>query len=165
MIRFLDKEKELHLLEQLFDLLYENMRTIAPSDLPYEEEKQQWLSQVGPAMAKAPRQIVLIYDKERLAGYLQYYIRNNLFMVEEIQLRQDCRSTSLFAALWKFMIRIIPEDIHFIEAYADPRNQASRRMMEKLGMKIVEESSDAHFLHFRSSLNQNLLLSCFRTGK
>ena len=122
MIRFLDKETELPLLEQLFDLLYENMRTIVPSALPYEEEKQQWLSQVGPAMEKAPRQIVLVYDGEKLVGYLQYYINNGLFMVEEIQLRQDCRCTSLFFTLWKFISRVIPEDVHTIESYADPRN-------------------------------------------
>ena len=154
MIRFLDKEKELHLLEQLFDLLYENMRPIAPSDLPYEEEKHQWLSQVGPAMAKAPRQIVLVYDGEELVGYLQYYINRGLFMVEEIQLRKDCRSTSHFASLWKFMARVIPEDTHTMEAYADPRNLASHHLMEKLGMTVVEEDSEGHFLHFRGPLHK-----------
>ena len=154
MIRFLDKEQELHLLEQLFDLLYENMRPIAPSDPPYEEEKQQWMAQVRPAMAKAPRQIVLIYDGEELAGYLQYYINRGLFMVEEIQLRKDCRSTSHFSSLWKFMSRIIPEDTRTMEAYADPRNLASRHLMEKLCMTVVEEDSDGHFLHFRGPLQK-----------
>ena len=154
MIRFLDKETELPLLEQLFDLLYENMRTIAPTGLHYEEEKQQWLSQVGPAMAKAPRQIVLVYEGEKLAGYLQYYINNGLFMVEEIQLRQDCRCTSLFASLWKFMSHVIPEGVRTTEAYADSRNLSSHQLMEKLGMTIVDEDSDAQFLHFRGSLDQ-----------
>ena len=154
MIRFLDKEKELHLLEQLFDLLYENVHPIAPSGLTYEAEKQQWLSRVGPAMAKAPRQIVLVYDGEKLVGYLQYYIREDQFMVEEIQLRPDCHSTSLFFSLWKFMSRCLPEDVRIMEAYADPRNHASRHLMEKLSMTVVEESSNAHFLHFRGSLDQ-----------
>ena len=156
MIRFLDKHSEMHLMEPLFDLLYENMRSIAPSGLGYEEEKQQWLSEVVPAMAKAPRQIVLMYDGDSLAGYLQYYIRNELFMVEEIQIRKDCRSTSLFAALWKFMLRVIPEDTHIIEAYADPRNLSSRRLMEKLGMQPVEDSSCGNLLHFRGLLNTKL---------
>ena len=154
MIRFLDKNSEMHLMEPLFDLLYENMRFIAPSGLSYEEEKQQWLSEVVPAMAKAPRQIVLMYDGDILAGYLQYYIRNELFMVEEIQIRKDCRSTSLFAALWKFMLRVIPKDTHTIEAYADPRNQASRQLMEKLGMEPVTDAACTPLLHFRGSMNK-----------
>ena len=153
MIRFLDKDTEMPLLGQLFDLLYENMRTIAPSPLPYEAEKQQWLSEVGPAMAKAPRQIVLVFDRDALAGYLQYYINNGLFMVEEVQLRQDCRGSSLFAALWKFMSRIIPEDVRTIEAYADPRNLHSCHLMKKLGMVSVEDGSCGHLLHFRGPLN------------
>lgn len=152
MIRFLDKDTELHLLEPLFDLLYENMQSVAPSGLCYEEEKRQWLSEVVPAMSKAPRQIVLLYDRKELAGYLQYYIHNGIFMVEEIQLRQDCRSTSLFPALWKFMSHIIPEDTHTIEAYADPRNHLSRNLMKKLGMEQVEDPSCPHLLHFRGSL-------------
>ena len=154
MIRFLNKETELNLLEQLFDLLYENMAEIAPSGLSYEAEKHQFLSNVRPAMEKAPRQIVLMYDGDALAGYLQYYINNGLFMVEEIQLRKDCRSTSLFASLWKFMSRIIPEDTRFIEAYADPRNHVSRHLMEKLGMEPVKDSPYPHLLHFRGSLHK-----------
>lgn len=153
-IRFLDKETEMHLMEQLFDLLYENMLPIAPSGLSYEEEKEQWLSEVVPAMAKAPRQIVLLFDGDVLAGYLQYYINNGLFMVEEIQLRKDCRSTSLFASLWKLMSRIIPEDTRFIEAYADPRNHLSRHLMEKLGMEPVKDGPYPHLLHFRGSLDR-----------
>lgn len=154
MIRFLNKETELHLLEQLFDLLYENMAEIASSGLSYEAEKQQFLSNVRPAMEKAPRQIVLMYDGDALAGYLQYYINNGIFMVEEIQIRKGFRSTSLFAQLWKFMAGVIPVDTQYIEAYADKRNLPSRRLMEKLGMEPVKDCSYSYLLHFRGTLNE-----------
>lgn len=154
MIRFLDKETEMHLLEQLFALLYENMHLITPSGLSYDAEKQLWLSEVVPAMAKPPRQIVLLFDEGKLAGYLQYYINNGLFMVEEIQLRRDCRISTLFVSLWKFMSRVIPEDTRIIEAYADPRNHLSRKLMQKLGMEPVEDCSCTHLLHFRGSLEK-----------
>ena len=75
-------------------------------------------------------------------------------MVEELQLRPNCRSTSHFVALWKFMARIIPEDTHIIEAYADPLNLASRHLKKKFGMTVVEGDSDGHFLHFRGSLHR-----------
>ena len=154
MIRFLNKETELNLLEQLFDLLYENMAEIAPSGLSFEAEKHQFLSNVRPAMEKAPRQIVLMYDGDALAGYLQYYINNGIFMVEEIQIRKGFRSTSLFAQLWKFMAEMIPVDTQYIEAYADKRNLPSRRLMEKLGMEPVKDGSYSHLLHFRGTLNK-----------
>lgn len=154
MIRFLDKEKEMHLLEQLFDLLHENMNTIAPSGLPYDEEKRQWLSQVAPALAKTHRQILLVFDDSGLAGYLQYYINRGLLMVEEIQLRKDCRVSSCIVSLWKFLSRIIPEDTHTIEAYADPRNLPSRKLMEKLGMEAVDDPSCGQWLHYRGRMDK-----------
>lgn len=153
MIRFLNKETELNLLEQLFDLLYENMAEIAPSGLSYEAEKHQFLSNVRPAMEKAPRQIVLMYDRDALAGYLQYYINNGIFMVEEIQIRKGFRSTSLFAQLWKFMAGVIPVDTQYIEAYADMRNLPSRRLIAKLGMNAVGETPDGTCLHFRGPMH------------
>ena len=66
MIRFLDKEREMALLPKLFDLLYENMKEIAPSELDYESEKAHWLSCVTPALSKDPRKIVLIFDGTEL---------------------------------------------------------------------------------------------------
>lgn len=153
MIRFLNKETELDLLEPLFDLLYENMAEIAPSGLSYEAEKQQFLSSVRPAMERAPRQIVLMYDGNTLAGYLQYYVNNGIFMVEEIQIRRGFRSTVLFAQLWKFMVGVIPADTQYIEAYADKRNLPSRRLIAKLGMNAVGDPPDGTCLHFRGSMH------------
>ena len=154
MIRILNKETELHLLDLLFDLLYENMLPIAPSGLSYEAEKQQFLSCVRPALEKAPRQIVLLYEGEALAGYLQYYVNNGIFMVEEIQIRKGFRSTVLFAQLWKFMVGVIPGDTQYIEAYADKRNLPSQRLIAKLGMQAIGETPDGACLHFRGSLNK-----------
>lgn len=152
MIRFLDKEREMDLLEQLFDMLRENMDAIAPSGLSFEEEKRLWLSCVRPAMEKAPRQIVLMFEKEKLAGYLQYYVNGGVFMVEEIQIRKDCRASLVFVALWKFMARVIPEDTEVIEAYADRRNLLSQRLIYRLGMEAIGENEDGSCIHFRGSM-------------
>ena len=149
MIRFLDKEREMGLLPMLFDLLHENMKDIAPSGLDYEEEKKRWLSCVQPALGKDPRRIVLIFDGAKLAGFLQYYVNSDVFMVEEIQIRRDCRGSSLIASLWKFMGRVIPQDIKFIEAFADQRNRASQKLMRKLGMELVDQTPDGQFVHYR----------------
>ena len=100
MVRFLNKETEMGMLEELFDLLRENMEGISPSGLPYEEEKRQWLSNVRPAMEKAPRKIVLMLAGPEPVGYLQYYVNGGVFMVEELQIRRGFRATSVFAALW-----------------------------------------------------------------
>ena len=152
MIRFLDKEREMELLPQLFDLLYENMKDIAPSGMDYESEKTLWLSRVEPALGKEPRRIVLIFDGAELAGFLQYYVNSGIFMVEEVQIRRDCRTSSMIAALWKFMSRVIPKETEFIEAYADQRNLKSRKLMQKLGMEPVGQTPDAQYVHYRGKI-------------
>jgi len=75
-------------------------------------------------------------------------------MVEEIQLRSDCRVSSCFVSLWKFMSRILPEDTHTIEAYADPKNLLSQKLMKKLGMEVIEDPTCGTLLHYRGCLNK-----------
>ena len=105
MIRFafLDKNEKEQWLPQLFDLLYDNMQAIAPTPLTKEEEYAEWYSNVSPALEKAPRQIILCLDNSRLAGYLQYYTRGELLMVEELQLQKEYRCTLLFRGLCRYL--------------------------------------------------------------
>ena len=66
---FLDKRRKETWLPRLFDMLYSNMKDIAPSGAPYEQEREAFLGAVGPALDREPRQIILMYGGEALAGY------------------------------------------------------------------------------------------------
>ena len=57
----LNKKEKDQWLPRLFDLLYENMHRIAPSGLNRDQEREQWLSQVSPALDKEPRQVLLCF--------------------------------------------------------------------------------------------------------
>ena len=153
MLRFayLNKQEKEYWLPQMFDLLYDNMRLIAPGDLPYEAEKRQWLSNVSPALEKAPRQVMLIFSEEELVGFVQFYTRENLLMVEEVQLRKDYHRSFLFYRLCRQLGNDLPDAITVVEAYAEKRNVHSRKLMQKLGMKIIGE--DGSFLHLQGQAN------------
>lgn len=138
----------------LFDLLYDNMKVIAPSGLPYEEEKNNWLATVSPAIDKAPRQVIMCFDNDTLAGFMQYYIRNDLLMIEEAQLAGAYQRTTAFYRMCKHLSGILPNNIAHIEAYADKRNLNSISIMKKLGMEIVEDDESSPFLHLRGYVNQ-----------
>lgn len=151
MFQYLNKDEKDLWLPRLFDLLYENMRGIAPSNLSYEQEKAQWLSAVSPALEKEPRQIILCFAQGELAGYVQYYIKDKLLMVEEIQIKQRLQRTFFFYKLCKFMLSVFPKDLQSIEAYADKRNRYSISLMSKLGMYPCETENGSPFIHFRGS--------------
>lgn len=146
---YLNKGEKDIWLPRLFELLYENMHSIAPSGLSYEQEKAQWLAVVSPAMEKAPRQIIMCFVDGELAGYMQYYIRQQMLMVEEIQLKKKYHRTLLFYKLCKYLMTVLPDHLQTIEAYADRRNGASIRLMEKLGMRSCEQESESPFVHMR----------------
>ncbi len=148
--KFLDKQKVSDTLPVLFDVLYENMDKIVPFDKAYEDAKAEWLGQVTPAMKKDRRQIVLMYDGDALAGYAQYYTNETTLMIEEIQLKPKYQRTMLLYEFCKFMEAIVPSEITYIEAYADKRNTNSQKLMEALGMKIIDD--EGNYNHFRGLL-------------
>ncbi len=149
MFIYLNKGEKDQWLPKLFDLLYENMQTIAPSGLSYEEEKALWLQEVSSALEKEPRQIILCFMGKELAGHLQYYIRDGLLMVEELQLKKKYQRSLLFYGLCKYLLKDLPQNLKTVEAYADKRNLASVRLMEKLGMKACEDETPSPFVHLR----------------
>ena len=148
---FLDKGEKDKWLPQLFELYYENMSVIAPSGIPYEEEKKEWFANVSPALDKAPRQVIMCFDEGTLAGYIQYYTREKLLMIEEIQLKTQYQKTMLFYRFCRYLMQQLPEEIEWIEAYAEKRNLNSQKIMLKLGMETVEEACASPFVHLRGS--------------
>lgn len=145
------KEKDIFL-PKLFDLLYDNMHDIAPTNLSYEQEKEQWLSNVFPAIDKPARQIIMCYADGELIGYIQYYIRGKLLMIEELQLKKKYHCSLTFYRFCKHFIGTLSTDIEHVEAFADKRNINSQKLIEKLGIKLIDSNSD--FVHFRANTNE-----------
>ncbi len=143
----LDKNQKAHWLPKLFDLFYENMQEIAPSSLTYEQEKQQWISEVSPALEKAPRQIILCLVDDTLAGYVQYYTNQKLLMIEEIQIKKAYQCTTLFYGACKYLAKVLPAELETVEAFAVKQNLHSQKLMQRLGMVQISEHHD--FVHLR----------------
>ena len=144
---YLNKQEKEYWLPQLFDLLYDNMKTIAPSGKSYEAEKAEWLANVSPALEKAPRQVLLCFADGELEGFVQFYTRVELLMVEEVQLRKNYHHSFLFYRICKFLQNSLPMEITLVEAYAEKRNLYSQKLMQKLGMGVIGE--DGPFVHLR----------------
>ena len=150
---FLDKAKKEEWLSKLFDLLYENMCDIAPSGMTYEKEKENWLAEVSPALERKPRQILMCLRGDDLIGYLQYYTRDNLLVIEEMQLKKEYQRTTLFKNFGRHLLRCLPKSITVVEAYADKRNAYSQKLMRKLNMDNIA-AEDMPFLHFRGAAEE-----------
>lgn len=136
-------------LPKLFEILHSNMSRIAPTGNSYEEDFSMWISCIKPALEKEPRQILLLRDKEQLAGYFQYYVNNGIFMMEDIQFRDPYKGTGIFAELYRYLVKVIPEDTIFVEAYANKKNEKSIAVLTHLGLEIIGENKNGISFHFR----------------
>ena len=136
-------------LPELFDILHANMSRIAPTGNSRENDFSSWISCIKPALEKDPRQILLLLDSDRLAGYFQYYVNNGVFMMEEIQFRDEYKGTGLFTELYRYLVKALPADTMFAEAYAHKNNEKSIAVLTRLGLEIVGDNKSGTCFHFR----------------
>ena len=147
----MDKSEKEKWLPVLFDLFYENMSAIAPSGLPREEERACWLAEVSPALDKDPRQILLCRDGEHLLGYIQYYTREGLLMIEEFQIVKPYQKSLLFPRMCKSLLRNLPAGIETVEAYAHIPNLYSQSIMAKFGFRKMDACPYPGLVHLRAN--------------
>lgn len=148
---YADKKQLEEILPNLFRLLGANMNAIAPTGNSYEEDYQMWFSNMVPAMQNPKRQIVLMYRREQLVGYFQYYIDSGVFMMEEIQIDKTCHGTGVFSAFFSWLVRRLPNDTESVEAYAHKKNKKSQGILEHMGLKQIGESKNGNSYHYKGN--------------
>ena len=151
MIRFefLDKSCAEEFLPALFRLLHTNMDKIAPTGNSYAEDYVQWHGAVSEELQRDPRQILLIYDGEALAGFFQYNVNETTFMMETIQFDETHQGSGLFPQLYAYLSEIVPENTTYVEAYAHKKNEKSRGILTHLGLHVIGENRNGNSDHFR----------------
>ena len=132
------------------------MERIAPVGDPYETSLSYWLDCIKPALAKEARQILLLTDHEKIAGFFMYYVNNGVFMMEEIQFCEEYKGSGLFAELYQYLITVIPPETEFVEAYANKNNSKSMAVLDHLGLNIIGENKNGISWHYRGRY-ENLL--------
>ncbi len=152
----MDKADRETILPVLFRLLAGNMRGIAPTGNTYEEDFSMWKSAVYPALDRAERQIILIKDADALAGYFQYYISTDTFIMEEIQFEPRYWGSGLFRKLYEYLAVIVPAHIRFVEAYSQKPNQKSQAILKHLGLEIIGENKSGNSYRFRGDCQKLL---------
>ena len=150
-IEFLDKAKADSVLPKLFRILHSNMNRIAPTGNTFEQDFDFWMSCVKPSLEKEPRQILLIYSDEDLAGFFQYYVNNRVFRMEEIQFADPYKGTGIFEELYRYLVKILPADTLYVEAFAHKNNAKSIAVLTHLGLEIIGENKNGISYHFRGN--------------
>lgn len=152
MLRFslLDKNEFANLAKNIFDILAENMSTIAPTGNSYEEDYIFWFEAVGNGLKRESRQIILIHFDDNLIGFFQYYIVDQLFMMEEVQISPAFhKKENIFRSLFEYIFSVLPCNIEWVEAYANKKNNDSQGILQHLGLEQIGENNGGNNYHYR----------------
>ncbi len=150
---FLDKQKLDVFLPRLFEILHSNMSLIAPTNNSYEDDFEIWSSHIIPAIQKEQRQIVLMCVESELVGYFQYYINSDTdsLMMEEIQIKKEFQGTGLFSEFYNWLIKNLPKDIMYVEAYANKKNLKSQSILKHLGLVESGKNKNGNSFYFKGA--------------
>ena len=151
--KFADKLQIEQLLPDIFRILHSNMSIIAPTNNSYEDDFEIWSSHIIPAMQKEQRQIVLMYVDNKLVGFFQYYINcdTNSLMMEEIQIEKAFQGTGLFSEFYNWLIKSLPKNIMYVEAYANKKNLKSQSILKHLGLVESGENKNGNSFYFKGA--------------
>ena len=148
---YLDKQKTDEYMEQLFKILHSNMSLIAPTGNSYNEDFEMWSTAIIPALEKEQRQIILMYVDNDLAGYFQYYINadTNSFVMEEIQIQKVYQGSGLFTEFYKWLLKQIPKNIMYVEAFANKKNHKSQVILTHMGLVQIGENKNGNSFYYK----------------
>lgn len=149
--KFADKLRIEQLLTDLFRILYSNMNLIAPTNNSYNEDYSIWSSYIIPAIQKEERQLVLMFAESELVGYFQYYINSDTIsiMMEEIQIIKAFQGTGLFSEFYNWLIKSLPKNIMYVEAYANKKNIKSQNILKHLGLVESGENKNGNSFYYK----------------
>ena len=147
--KYLNKSEKNTFLPLLFDIFYANMSEHLQSSKSYEQERDEWLSEVSAALGKEARKMIVCTDGESPVGFLMYYVREDMLMIEEVQLKEEFQRTRAFYLLCRHLMRALPENIMTVEAYAHKSNQNSQNLMLALGMECIGAIESLGIVHLR----------------
>ena len=153
-VSFFNKKDDKAVLPQLFHLLCENMRQIAPTGNTPEQDFQIWMRSIVPALEQNERDILLIKCNHRIIGYFQYSIKGTSFLMEEVQLARAYWGSGAFAALFCFLASIVPDYVTVVKANASKKNLKSQAILEHLGLKRTGESKNGNSYCYAGSCKE-----------
>lgn len=148
---FADKQELEKILPDLFRILHSNMSIIAPTNNSYNEDFEIWKSYIIPSMQNEQRQIVLMYVEDKLVGYFQYFVSVdiNSLMMEDIQIIKEFHGTGLFSDFYRWLIKSLPKNIMYVEAYANKKNIKSQNVLKHLGLVECGENKNGKSFYFK----------------
>lgn len=147
---------------EIFNILADNMKVIAPTGNSREDDYKCWHDAVSSGLQREERQIILIKDNDKIIGFFQYYTNTDTLMMEEIQFKTEYKGKGIFRELYGFVFLNIKTDVKFVEAYANINNVKSIGILEKCGLSNIGLNKNGRSYHFKGRYSD--LITWYENG-
>ena len=114
-----------------------------------DEGAAAFCEEVGAALLKENRRIVLITDQGELIGFLQYYTNDTTFMIEEAQLKRAYQGRGIMKRFFDDIAAQVPQNIPYVEAFTHKNNEIPQEILRRHGFVCIDENCNGRFCHFR----------------
>ena len=148
---YLSKQELLEMLPELFAVLSENMRQIAPTGNTYEEDYRCWRNYAVPEMEKESYKTVIMRAGDTFAGYFQYRIHEDSLMMAEIQFKKEFQGSGMFTAFYTWLVKQLTKDLAFVEAYTAKTNIKMQGILEHLGLSKAGENKNGRSFYYKGA--------------
>lgn len=155
---YMDKNQFGNCAKILFDIMADNMAEFSDMESSREEDYHTWFRAVQEGLQKPNRKIIIIRDANGIIGFFQYYTNQNTFMMEEVQIIPKYQGKGVFRGLYQYLLPNLDENIVYVEAYVDKRNDKSKDILNKLGLHVLEVGNE-RFDKYQGSYH-DLLIWC-----
>ena len=136
-------------ISEMYDILYKNMNSIAPTGSTYEEDYALWSSCVEPVWREGKRSVILILSDNKLCGFFQYFVNDDTFRMDEIQFKKEYQKSGLFEALYRYLVTVVPLQTKYVDAFTRKENIKAQGILKHLGLEIAGESKNGNSLYFK----------------
>ena len=148
-----EKQKLMGTLPVIFEIVYENMTAIIPSDNDKESDYFLWKESVIKNIESGNTRYVLFYRGEKLIGYFQYRVESEFFYMDEMQVIKEEQGRGALGKVFAFLLPTLPNSVTTAVAYTNKRNEKSKNILLHLGFTAVSKSASGNSIRYECAYN------------
>ena len=141
-IKILNINEVLNILDDMFEIINYNMSKIIPSDNSKEDNYKMWKKSMLEELDNKNKKWVASFENNILTGYFLYRLENEILYLDEVQVREDRQGDKkTFISLIKMLLKDNNiKDDYEVRLYVNKNNKKSQYIVtKKLDFKILEE--------------------------
>lgn len=148
----LQKEQREELLPELYAAARACERTHVFVDAAPCQTYVLWQERMTAALDDPQRYLLLLYGQDKLAGYVQYSLQEDVVLLEYAVVAPEWQSTPLFRMGCQYLLQQLPPHIRYLDDWVSRQRPAAIDVNRRIGMETVGETENGAYVRMRAQI-------------